>query len=198
MSDQAGPPAPHVLVVANSETTLTVLSEHLTQLGHIVAVAHYTVEVLAHSADRQWDAVVIDLTPETLALELVRELKVRQTELATIVLSSARGTGSIRAGLEAGAYLWLPAPCPIEVITIAVLRAYERRLLQRHGNGDPRREGISSAVAHTINNQLAGIIGLTQLHITDETLSPDLRADLEVILQSARALGDLLKPLRRD
>jgi hypothetical protein len=51
---------------------------------------------------------------------------------------------------------------------------------------------------HTVNNQLAGIIGLVQLHMTDASLHPEMRADLEMVLSSARTIGDLLKPLRND
>ncbi len=115
-----------------------------------------------------------------------------------IVLSSDLRPASIRAGLHAGAYLWLPAPCPLELVTAAVLRAHERQLLQRDAQRASQHEGVSSSVAHTINNQLTGIMGLTQLHLADETLSHELRTDLEVILQCARAIGDLLKPLRKD
>ncbi len=197
MGEEPSPPTPHVLVVANSATTLTALAEHLTALGQTVAVAHHTAEVLAPGANSQWDAVVIDLTPTEQALDLVRRLTEQQPELATIVLSSDRRPSSIRAVFQAGAYLWLPTPCPDELVAATVLRANERRLLRRASAG-LYRDGVSSAVAHAINNQLAGIMGLTQLHIADETLSPDMREDLEIVLQSARAIGDHLKPLRND
>lgn len=78
-------------------------------------------------------------------------------------------------------------------------RAYERQRLQRqHNNAMTTQRGLSSNVMHTVNNQLAGIIGLVQLHISDETLDSEMRADLEMVLSSARTVGDLLKPLRND
>lgn len=188
-----------VLVVANSQITLTLLPEHLTAKGQTVAVSQQPAEVLTQVGEWVWDAVVIDLTPITLSIELVRQIAERQPSLATIVLSSDQRPDIIRAGQDAGVYSWLVAPCPVELVLAAVERAYERQRLQRqHNNAMTTQRGLSSNVMHTVNNQLAGIIGLVQLHISDETLDSEMRADLEMVLSSARTVGDLLKPLRND
>lgn len=188
-----------VLVVANSQITLTLLPEHLTAKGQTVAVSQQPAEVLTQVGEWVWDAVVIDLTPITLSIELVRQIAERQPSLATIVLSSDQRPDIIRAGQDAGVYSWLVAPCPVELVLAAVDRAYERQRLQRqHNNAMTTQRGLSSNVMHTVNNQLAGIIGLVQLHISDETLDSEMRADLEMVLSSARTVGDLLKPLRND
>lgn len=188
----------HVLVVANSEPTLTVLPETLRQSGQFVAIAHDAAEVLASSAERLWDAVIIDLLPMTASIELVRQLSEQQPMLATIVLSPNHSSSSMRAAITAGAFGWLPAPCPIELLELAVTRARERRLLQRQATLAQSIPGVSWQVVHTINNQLAGIMGLAQLQMTDETIPPDRRSDLEMILNSARIISDLLKPLRQE
>jgi DNA-binding NtrC family response regulator len=193
-------PAPaRVLVVANSQTTLTLLAEYLAAKGHTVAISQEPAEVLTQVGEWLWDAVVIDLTPVTLSIELVRQLAERQPGLATIVLSSDQRPNVIRAGHEAGVYSWLVAPCLVELVLAAVNRAYERQRLQRQQiSATAASQGLSSSVMHTVNNQLAGIIGLVQLHMTDASLHPEMRADLEMVLSSARTIGDLLKPLRND
>ena len=188
----------HVLIVANSEPTLTVVPENLRQNGQLVAIAHDATQVLASSAERLWDAVIIDLTPISASIELVRQLYEQQPTLATIVLSTDHRSTSIRAAITAGAFSWLPTPCPIELIQIAVTRARERRLLQRQATLAQSTPGISWQVVHAINNQLAGIMGLAQLQMIDETVTPDRRSDLEMILNSARIISDLLKPLRQE
>jgi DNA-binding NtrC family response regulator len=188
-----------VLVVANSHITLTLLPEHLTAKGQTVAVSQQPAEVLTQVGEWLWDAVVIDLTPITLSIELVRQIAERQPSLATIVLSSDQRPDIIKAGQDAGVYSWLVAPCPVELVLAAIDRAYERQLLQRQQNtATTAQRGLSSNMLHTVNNQLAGIIGLVQLHISDETLDPEMRADLEMVLSSARTVGDLLKSLRND
>ncbi len=188
-----------VLVVANSQNTLTILPEYLAAKGQTVAVSQQPAEVLAQIGEWLWDAVVIDLTPVSLSIQLVQQLKERQPRLATIVLSSDQRPAIIKAGQEAGVYSWLVAPCPVELVLAAVDQAYERRLLLRQQTSKAATTGgLSSELMHTVNNQLAGIIGLVQLHMSDASLHPEMRADLEMVLNSARTIGDLLKPLRND
>ena len=196
MNEQESSSFAHVLVVANSEATLTVLPEYLRQHGQFVAIAHEPAQVLAHSAERLWDAVIIDLAPVAASIDLVRQLYAQQPLLATIVLSSDRHAATIPAAVAAGVFSWLPAPCPLELVELAVVRARERRQLQRQAAAQPASTGVSWQIIHTVNNQLAGIIGLAQLHMADDLLSADLRSDLEMILNSARTISDLLKPLR--
>ncbi len=195
MHEQESSSFARVLVVANSEATLTVLPEYLRQHGQFVAIAHEPAQVLAHSAERLWDAVIIDLTPVAAGIDLVRQLYEQQPLLATIVLSADRQATSIPAAVAAGVFSWLPAPCPLELVELAVLRARERKQLQRQATSAQASSGISWQVVHTVNNQLAGITGLAQLHMTDDLLSADLRSDLEMMLNSARRISDLLKPL---
>ncbi|MDP9311801.1 MAG: hypothetical protein M3R24_13125 [Chloroflexota bacterium] len=197
MNEQESSSFARVLVVANSEATLTVLPEYLRQHGQFVAVTHESAQVLAHSAERLWDAVIIDLTPVAAGIDLVRQLYAQQPLLATIVLSSDCHATSIPTAIAAGVFSWLPAPCPLELVELAVVRARERRQLQRQATAAQASPGIAWQVVHTVNNQLAGITGLAQLHMADDLLNVDLRSDLEMILNSARRISDLLKPLSK-
>lgn len=50
---------------------------------------------------------------------------------------------------------------------------------------------VAGGVAHGVNNALATIVGLASMRIGDRTLSPDLRHDLDAILQAGAVARDL-------
>lgn len=185
--------APRVLLIGDDKR------EHPLQAALAGAAAIVAVDVaaaLAESEARAWDVVLIDLAAAEAAVDLVRQLRATQPDLPTIVLSPDQSAATIQAGLDEGAFLWLVSPVPVEVVHAALLRARERRSVSVPSMPSGPVAGLTSPMAHTINNQLGGIIGLAQLHLADEALSDDLRDDLEMILQGARTIADLLKQVR--
>ena len=186
---------PQVLLIADAATDYP-LAAALAGAGATVVVAGSVAAALADREARAWDAAIVDLAAADQAVDLVRQLRANRPDLPAIVLSPDRSAATIRAGLDEGAFLWLVTPIPVEVVHAAILRARERR----SGSSVPMPAGpvagLTSPMTHTINNQLGGIIGLAQLHLADEALPQDLRDDLEMILQGARTIADLLKQVR--
>lgn len=187
---------PRVLLIGTDGRSTAQLAASLADAGHSVTSTTDPAEALRSTHAADWDAVLIEIEPIEAALNLVRQMHSASAELATIVLSADTSAATIRAGFDEGAYSWLVAPAPLELVAAAIRQARERRLLRGPATAALRPLGLSSADAHMMNNQLAGIMGLTQLHLIDEALPEDLRADFTMIMDGARAIADVLKQVR--
>jgi DNA-binding NtrC family response regulator len=183
----------HVLLVSDDDNTAS-LAVDLIAAGHTVTLAQQHADALPLATQQPWDAVVIDVQTLQPALKLLHELQGRGLRLAAIMLADTHDTTAIEAALLAGAYDWLPRPCPLPLLLAAVARAAERRDLGRAAAAPD--DARTRALVHDINNQLGGIIGLIQLYSDDDRVPADLRADLDMMLQSARAIRDLLRSIK--
>jgi signal transduction histidine kinase len=89
-------------------------------------------EALAVLANNTFALVISDMMmPGRNGVELLREVKSRYPETAVIMISGIDRPQRVRDALRIGASDYLIKPCDLDVLTLSVERALERRLLQR-------------------------------------------------------------------
>ena len=99
----------------------------------VVGVAHSGAEALAAVDRLRPDLVVLDIyLPDMNGLDVLRELRQRQTVVDVIIVTAARDLGSVRAAMQGGALHYIIKPFDFARFREA-LEAY-RRLVER-GSG---------------------------------------------------------------
>lgn len=89
-------------------------------------------EALAFLARDPYALVMSDMMmPGRNGVELLREIKARYPDTAVIMISGVDRPQRIRDALRVGAFDYLIKPCELDVLTLTVERALERRALQR-------------------------------------------------------------------
>lgn len=89
-------------------------------------------EALAHLANDSYALVISDMMmPGRNGVELLREIAARYPETAVIMVSGVDRPQRVRDALRVGAFDYLIKPCELDVLTLSVERAFERRSLQR-------------------------------------------------------------------
>lgn len=89
-------------------------------------------EALAVLAQDTFALVMSDMMmPGRNGVELLREIKTRYPDTAVIMISGVDRPQRIRDALRVGAFDYLIKPCELDVLTLTVERALDRRSLQR-------------------------------------------------------------------
>lgn len=89
-------------------------------------------EALVELAVQPYALVISDMMmPGRNGVELLREIKSRYSETAVIMVSGVDRPQRVRDALRVGACDYLIKPCELDVLTLSVERALERRSLQR-------------------------------------------------------------------
>lgn len=179
-----------VLYVADTDTNFPHIALPLLHAGYALATAADQTAALDSIRAHSWNAVLIDCGDTDASLALVKAIHEQAADLPVIVIAPLQPAGVIERGFAAGAYDWLQQPIEATLLDAALQRAAERRhLLRQRKAAGPYQEDVR----HKINNHLSSIIGLAQLHELDDTLPHELIQDLDVIIQSAREIRDLLR-----
>jgi len=89
-------------------------------------------EALAYLATQPCALVISDMMmPGRNGVELLREINARYPETAVIMVSGVDRPQRVRDALRVGAFDYLIKPCELDVLTLSVEHALERRDLQR-------------------------------------------------------------------
>jgi len=89
-------------------------------------------EALVELAIRPYALVISDMImPGRNGIELLREIAMRYSDTAVIMVSGVDRPQRVRDALRVGAFDYLIKPCELDVLTLSVERALERRSLQR-------------------------------------------------------------------
>ncbi|HEY0735412.1 MAG TPA: response regulator [Herpetosiphonaceae bacterium] len=195
MIDPGAPPL-RILLVVDSEPTIASIAIPLTQAGHALAMVQTAREVFKQIEAQPWDAVIIDLTTIEAGLDLARQIRERQVDLSLILLTDQPADELLETGFKLGVYDWLFKPPLLTLVLAALDRASERRSLRKQAQENAAAATERNDTRHEINNQLAGIIGLVQLHLTGPGLDGEVEQDLRLVLDHAKRLRDLLRAKR--
>ena len=195
MIDPSAPPL-RILLVVDSEPTIASVAIPLTQAGHALAMVQTAREVFKQIEAQPWDAVIIDLTTIEAGLELARQIQERQADLSIMLLTDQPSDELLETGFNLGIYDWLFKPPSLTLVLAALDRASERRRLRRQAQEGAVATNERNDTRHEINNQLAGIIGLVQLHLTGPELNSEVDQDLRLVLDHAKRLRELLRAKR--
>src|SRR5262245_48141720 len=124
--------AVRTLLVEDEANMVRTLAKILERRGYAVDAAANGVEALERLSVQPYDLVITDLNmPVMDGMQLLREMKTRQLNPATIVLT---GHGTIQSAVEAmklGASDYLIKPCHPDELLVVVGRVLELRQLRR-------------------------------------------------------------------
>jgi DNA-binding NtrC family response regulator len=124
--------AVRTLLVEDEANMVRTLAKILERRGYAVDAAANGQEALQRLSAQQYDLVITDLNmPVMDGMQLLREMKARQLNPATIVLT---GHGTIQSAVEAmklGAGDYLIKPCHPDELLVVVGRVLELRQLRR-------------------------------------------------------------------
>jgi DNA-binding NtrC family response regulator len=123
---------PNVLIVDDDDDTRTLLFEGLKRRSFVVDMAASGAECLEWVRDHDVDVVVTDVQmPGLTGVQLCQQLRERHPNVLSIVLT---GLGTYDTAIEAvrsGAYDYLTKPVKIDVLVVALERAFEHLSVAR-------------------------------------------------------------------
>jgi len=164
-----------VLIADDEETFRTVLARELKEMGFDVCGVNGGVQALAALNEREFDVVLLDVKmPDMDGLTVQKAVKEAHPQVEVIMLTGYGTIDSAIAAIRSGAYDYLTKPCKLEELEALLLKAAERRRLER-GNIMLRQE-------------------LSRQTRSDEFVgdSPRLRAVLALIAKVARSDSTVL------
>jgi S-adenosylmethionine hydrolase/DNA-binding response OmpR family regulator len=187
----------HILLVDDDQLLGQTLQTLLEVEGYTVEVACNGQEALER-IDTNYDVFIFDLAmPDMDGLSLIKQCHERELDIPIIIMTGYGTLETAVSALQLDAYDYVVKPFEPMILLSAVARAAERQKL-RHALEQRRHlETVSQTaltVRHEINNPLAVIMGLAQLHL-NEPISEALRQDLETISQNARRISEALRRL---
>jgi signal transduction histidine kinase len=120
-----------ILIVDDEPAVLKMFGDFLRD-NYECTTAASADEALAHLAVDSYALVISDMMmPGRNGIELLREITSRYPETAVIMVSGVDRPQRVRDALRVGAFDYLIKPCELDVLTLSVERALERRSLQR-------------------------------------------------------------------
>jgi two-component system NtrC family sensor kinase len=120
-----------ILIVDDESSIREMFAEHLSE-GFECQTAASAEEALVLLAAQPYALVISDMMmPGRNGVELLREVAARYTDTAVIMVSGIDRPQRVRDALRVGAFDYLIKPCELDVLTLSVERALERRSLQR-------------------------------------------------------------------
>jgi len=162
-------------------------------------------EALAILATKAVALVISDMImPGRNGVELLREVKSRYPETAVIMISGVDRPQRVRDALRLGASDYLIKPCDLDVLTLSVERALERRLLQRTTasyKAHLETQNVELANSKTELERLQGQLVHTEKMASLGQLSAGIAHELNnpagFIYGNVDILSDYLKDLER-
>ena len=124
-----------ILVVEDEKKVARFLEKGLREEGYSVDVSHDGTDGLLKAHVHDYDLLVLDvMLPEKSGLEVVRELRARESSVPVLLLTARGDQDDIVLGLDAGADDYLTMPFGFDELLARV-----RALLRRGGSARPDR-----------------------------------------------------------
>jgi DNA-binding response OmpR family regulator len=200
---------PRRVLVVDDDPTIVLLLEHVLEgLGWTYDTAADGEEAWEMWQKDKHPLLVLDLEmPKMDGFEVCRLIRKAQPtrETYVLVVTGRDKAADLEAVLAAGADDYITKPTSGQRLT-ARLRIAERRMdndVQRRQVEEMLRQsqwlaGIGEATVglqHEINNPLTGLLGTAELMLMDAKDAGRPTEDIEMILQQARRIGELVKRL---
>jgi len=184
-----------VLVVEDEEMLREQVARLLPMLGYRVRVAADATAALAELDHSLPDIILTDLMlPDRPGYSVLEQSQRRQPGLPVLVMTAYASLESAIEALKQGAYDYLLKPIMPAELSAALSRAAVAVALHRsreHAEHLRHIAEVALTLAHEINNPLAVIMG--ELELQREAVGPDVRHDLEICLESARRIADVIR-----
>ena len=121
-----------ILIVDDESGVREMFAAWLREDSYECKTAASAEEALAILANDTYALVISDMMmPGRNGVELLREIKARYADTAVIMVSGVDRPQRVRDALRVGAFDYLIKPCELDVLTLSVEHALERRSLQR-------------------------------------------------------------------
>lgn len=121
-----------ILIVDDEAGIREMFAAWLRQESYECTTAASADEALANLATDAYALVISDMMmPGRNGVELLREIKSRYADTAVIMVSGVDRPQRVRDALRVGAFDYLIKPCELDILTLSVEHALERRSLQR-------------------------------------------------------------------
>jgi two-component system, NtrC family, sensor kinase len=122
----------HILIVDDEPGIRAMFAAWLGEESYECKTAASADEALALLANDTYALVISDMMmPGRNGVELLREIKSHYPDTAVIMVSGVDRPQRVRDALRIGAFDYLIKPCELDVLTLSVEHALERRSLQR-------------------------------------------------------------------
>ena len=131
-----------ILVVEDEKKVARFLEKGLREEGYSVDVSHDGTDGLLKAHVHDYDLLVLDvMLPGKSGLEIVRDLRSRESSVPVLLLTARGDQDDIVLGLDAGADDYLTKPFGFDELLARV-----RALLRRGGSARPRGKATAAAV----------------------------------------------------
>lgn len=119
-----------ILVVDDEPQVREVLSRYLSNVGHQCGVASNGDEALGKTDAEQFDLVLLDISmPGKSGTEVLRELQTKHPDTAVIMVTAIADINVAIDAMRNGAYDYLIKPIDLNMLSVTIERALERRRL---------------------------------------------------------------------
>src|SRR6267143_2641779 len=130
-ADAIDPADRRILIVDDEESLRNMFAQWLSESFECLTAASAD-EALAQLEAQPCALVISDMMmPGRNGVELLREIRSRFSDTAVIMVSGVDRPQRVRDALRVGAFDYLIKPCELDVLTLSVEHALERRSLQR-------------------------------------------------------------------
>lgn len=197
-SEKAAAPSPALIV--DDDPTIVLLLEHVLEgIGRPYETATDGEEAWTAWQRGRHELVVLDIEmPKMDGLEVCRRIRAADGERKTfvLVLTARDRPADLEAALDAGADDYLTKPATGQRL-VARLRIAQRRIAAEQELRTARYlAGIGEmavTLQHQINNPLTGLLGTAEMMLTEAKERGQPTDDLELILEQARRIRELVK-----
>jgi DNA-binding response OmpR family regulator len=186
-----------VLVVEDEAMLRGQVEQLLTVSGYRVRVAQDVSSALAALDHQPPDIILSDLMlPDLPAYTLLERAQSRWPDLPVLVMTAFASIESAVEALKQGAYDYLLKPVTAPELTAALARAANAVSLQRsRARAEHLRHiaEVALTLAHEINNPLAIMMGELQLQLEAGVCDAPCKQAIEVSLESAHRIADVVR-----
>ncbi|MDQ3745879.1 MAG: response regulator [Acidobacteriota bacterium] len=196
-----------VLVVDDEEGVRNLYASFLSECGFECATASSAEEALAMLAAGAYALVISDvMMPGRNGIELLREIVARYPDTVVVMCSGVDRTQRVLDAVRLGAYDYLIKPCDLDVLSLTVEHALERRALLRaarqyradieRSNEELRRskQELEHLQAQIIQSEKMASLGQLAAGVAHELNNPAgfIYGNMEILDECIRGLTCLL------
>jgi two-component system sensor histidine kinase HydH len=188
-----------VLVVEDEDILREQVAQLLPLLGYRVRAAADAASAFVELDRALPDIILTDLMlPDQPGYSVLEQSQQRQPGLPVLVMTAYASLESAIEALKQGAYDYLLKPILPAELSAALSRAAVAVALQRSRERAEHLRHIAEValtLAHEINNPLAILMGELQIQLETPDGDPDMRRRLEIALESAHRIADVVRQI---
>ncbi|MGD8213134.1 MAG: response regulator [Desulfobacterales bacterium] len=121
-----------LLLVDDEKAFVDILSKRIKRRNIDVTKAYSGTEAIQALRGQEFDVAVLDLKMEDMdGIEVLKMLKIMDSELAVIMLTGHGSAEAAKQGIKLGAFDYLTKPYGLEELVVKIMEAYAHRKQDR-------------------------------------------------------------------